>query len=141
MKAASDLVIIINEQEKVIVSYKDGDSTKGLKFVKIKKGEEIPDKYLKRFIDRNLEQIADVKYIDKVPVNLPKGLYIPPKVSKEMKIKKRKYSLESLTKIYNKDGFSALKEVGKEFGVTDRSYRRLMNEILTVQEERQRKGL
>ncbi|KKM84041.1 hypothetical protein LCGC14_1303160, partial [marine sediment metagenome] len=42
-----------------------------------------------------------------------------------MKIKKRKYSQNPLTKVYNDDGFSALKKIGEEFGTTDRSYRRL----------------
>ena len=141
MKAAEDITIVFHVKNKVIVSYKDGASKKDLEFIKIKKGEEIPDKYLERIVRTNLEKIADVKYVDKFPVNIPKGLYKPELTGTKMKIKRRKYSQESLTNIYIEKGFSALKEIGKEFGVTDRSKRRIIVEILAVQEERQRAGL
>ena len=141
MKASEDLVIVRNENG-VIVPYKEGDSKKDLTFKVIKKDTEIPKEFLKRFVERNIEKIGDVKYIDKFPVNLTKELGIKPTpVAKEMKIKKRKYSQESLTEIRNKGGFSALKKVGEEFGVTDRSSKRLIIEILRAQEERQRNGL
>ena len=141
MKAAEDIVIAQNKDD-VIVPYKSGYPTKDLKITEIKKGEEIPKQFLKRFAERNLEWIADVKYINKVPVNLPTELELNlPEVSKTMKIEKRKYSQESLTKIKNEKGFSALKEIGKEFGVTDRSSKRLITEILREQEVKQRKGL
>ena len=142
MKAGEDLIIIIDESG-TLVPYKEGDSKDGLTFKTIKKGTEIPGEFLKRFIERNLEKIGDVIYKDKVPINLPKdlGLTTPP-VSKKMKIKRRKYSQESLTEIYNKDGFSALRKIGQEFDppVIDRSYRRIIVEILRAQEERQRLG-
>ena len=141
MKAGEDLTIIIDKKSGAIVPYKSGDSKRGLIFETIKKGEVIPTKFLKRFIDHNLELIDGVIYKDKVPTNLPKGIWKPELFSKKMVIKKRKYSQTSLTELYNEKGFSALKKIGEEFGVTDRSYRRLINEILTVQTERQRKGL
>ena len=141
MKAAEDIELVFHKIDKVIVPYKDGSSKKDLEFIKIKKGTEIPDKYLERFVRYNLELIAGVIYKDQVPTNLPKGLWKPELTSTKLVIKKRKYSQESLTTIYNNKGFSALKKIGEEFGVTDRSYRRLINEILTVQTERQRKGL
>lgn len=140
MKAAEDLVIITNKNG-VVVPYKHGDSKKDLKFITVKKGNEIPQQHLKRYIDHNLEKIAGVIYEDKVPTNLPEGLYKPELFSTELKIKKRRYTQNSLTKIYNEKGFSALKKIGLEFGVTDRSKRRIITEILAVQEERQRKGL
>jgi len=140
-KAGEDLVIITNEDEE-IVSYKEGDPHKHLTFTKIEKGHKIPKDYLKRLAERNLEKIGDVEYINKVPVNLPKGMgRVVSPVPKVMKIKARKYSQESLNVIYNEQGFSALKKIGEEFGVTDRSSKRLIVEILKVQEERQRDGI
>jgi len=141
MKAAENITIVIHDKDKNLVSYKDGDSKAGLTFTVIKKGEEIPSNLLRNLVERNIEKIGDIIYKDKRPTNLPKDFNVESKTSTKMEIKKRKYSQNSLTKIYNDKGFSALKKIGEEFGVTDRSYRRLINEILTVQEERQRKGL
>ncbi len=138
MKAGEDLVIIRNK-DGTVVPYKSGDSTKDLTFTTIKRGKDIPKEFLKRYIDRNIEKIGDVEYKDKFPVNLPKGFektLVP--VSKVMKIKKRKYSQDSLNTIYDEKGFSALKKIGEEFDVTDRSSKRLIIEILRAQEERQR---
>jgi len=141
MKAAEDIVMAFHKIDKVIVPYKDGSSTKDLEFITIKKGKDIPDKYLERFVRTNIELIAGVVFKDKVPINLPKGIWKPELTGKVMKIKRRKYSQTSLTEIYNDKGFSELKKIGSEFGVTDRSYRRLITEILAVQEERQRNGI
>ena len=141
MKADEDLIIIRNK-EGVIVPHKSGDSTKDLTFKTIKKGTEIPKEFLKRFVERNIEKIGDVEYVDKFPVNLPKELgIVPTPASKTMKIKKRKYTQDSLNGIYNEKGFSALKTIGKEFGVTDRSSRKIIVEILRAQEEKQRAGV
>jgi len=141
MKAAEDIVIVFHEKDKVVVPYKDGDSKKGLKFIKVKKGEAIPDEHLERIANTNLEKIAGIIYEDKFPTNLPKGIYKPELTGTVLKIKKRKYTQESLTKVYNEKGFSELKKIGAEFGVTDRSKRRIITEILAVQEERHRKGI
>ena len=140
MKAAEDIVIAQNK-DGIVVPYKSGYPTTNLDIIEIKKGQEIPKQFLRRFVERNLELIADVKYINKVPVNLPKDLLPQKEVSKTMKIKKRKYTQDSLTEIRNKGGFPALKKIGEEFGVTDRSSRRIIIEILLAQEEKQRKGL
>ena len=138
MKATKDFTIILREG--IRVPYKEGDDKTNLKFIKIKKNQEIPNEHIRNIIERNLE-LVDVEYKDKKPI-LPKEFSPEPKPIKKMKIEKRKYSQESLTKLYNEEGMSALKEVGKEFDplVTDRSYRRLIAEILRAQEERQRKG-
>ena len=141
MKAAEDLVIVLDTKQKVIVPYRDGDSKKDLEFIKIAKGKEIPDKYLERFVRCNIEKIEGVVFKEGVPTNLPKGLWKPELFPTKFKIKRRKYSQESLTVLYNEKGFSALKTIGSEFNVTDRSYKRLITEILAVQDERQRKGL
>ena len=142
MKAGEDLVIIRNK-DGTTVPYKEGDSKDDLTFTTIKKGKEIPKEFLKRYVEHNIEKIGDVIYKDSFPINLPKDLEVPAPVAKEMKIKKRKYSQDSLYEIYNdkEKGFSALKKIGEEFGVTDRSSRRLIVEILRAQEERQRAGL
>ncbi len=140
-KAGEDLVIITNKDD-TIVPYKEGDSKEGLTFKTIKKGTDIPKDFLKRLIERNIEKIGDVEYVDKKPINLPKGLGIAiSPTPKKMQIKRRKYSQDSLYEVYNNKGFSALKKIGEEFGVTDRSSRRLIVEILKVQEERQRDGV
>lgn len=141
MKAGEDIVIVMHKKDKNQVPYKEGDSKDDLEFHTIKMGSQIPDKYLKRLAERNLELIGDVVYKDKYPINLPKGILTPPEVPTEMKIKKRKYTQDSLTQIYNEGKFSALKKIGQEFGVTDRSSRRLIVEILRAQEEKQRTGL
>ena len=139
MKATQDFRIIVNKA-RLRVPYKEGDSTKGLEFINVKKGHEIPSEFISDFIAKNLEYV-DVLYKDKKPI-LPKELQPDaPEEPKEMKIKKRKYTQESLNTIYDEQGFSALKKVGEEFGVTDRSSRKLVVEILRAQEERQRAGL
>ena len=139
MKALDNLVIVLDKNGHR-VPYKHGDSKAGLKFIEVKKGTEIPKAYLKDIAERNIELLAGIEYKDKVPQNLPEGVGIPV-VSKKLKIKKRQYTQESLTKIKNEKGFSALKEIGAKFGVTDRSSRRLITEILNAQEEKQRAGL
>ena len=139
MKALDNLVIVI-DKDGHRVPYKHGDSKVGLKFIEVKKGTEIPKAYLKEIAERNIELLAGIVYKDKVPQNLPEGVGIPAK-SKKLKIKKRKYTQESLTKIKNEEGFSALKVIGAKFGVTDRSSNRLIKEILKAQEEKQRAGL
>jgi len=136
MKAIQDFEIIVDSGG-VRVPYKEGDSFAGLTKIKVKKGQEVPKEFLKAVIEFNLDYL-DVVYEDKKPI-LPKGWEKSvPVVSKKMKIHKRKYSQESLTKIKNEQGFAALKKIGLEFGVTDRSSARLTTEILAVQEERQR---
>ncbi len=138
MKAIEDFVIAVNKKG-FRVSYRVGVEYKDLTFIKVKKGGEIPEKFIKEIIARNLE-LVDVKYVFRVP-QLPKE-YMPEIVTpKVMKIKKRKYTQESLTKIRNEGGFPALKKIGEEFDVTDRSSKRIITEILIAQEERQRKGL
>ena len=143
MKAGEDLVIIRNK-DGTTIPYKEGDSKEDLTFTTIKKGKEIPREFLKRFVEHNIEKIGDVIYKDKFPINLPKDLgIVPAPVAKEMKIKKRKYSQDSLYEIYNEKGFSALKKIGLEFDppVKDNSSRRIIVEILRAQEERQRDGV
>ncbi len=83
--------------------------------------------------------IEPLEYKDMKPI-LPKEYERVVEMPKKMKIERRKYSQESLTILYGKEGFSALKKIGEEFGVTDRSSRKLIVEILRAQEERQRKG-
>ena len=138
MKATEDFVIAINK-DRVRVPFRVGVKYKDIEFIKVKKGAEIPDEFLKDIVHNRIE-LVDVEYKFRKPI-LPPELERNIPVSKVMKIKSRKYSRESLTQVLNEGGFSALKKIGKEFGVTDRSSRRLMNEILTVQSERQRRGL
>ena len=139
MKATEDFAIIVNK-ERIRVPYKEGDSKEGLKFIQVKKNKEIPTEFISYILAKNLE-LVDVEYKDKRPI-LPKGLEInPPEEPKKMKIKRRKYTQDSLNTIYDEQGFSALKNIGKEFGVTDRSSRKLVVEILRAQEEKQRAGL
>ncbi len=139
MKAIEDFVIALNK-DRVRVSYRVGVEYKDIEFIEVKKGKEIPEEFIKNIIEHSI-QLVDVQYKNRVPI-LPKELQPEPKlISKKMEIKKRKYTQDSLTKIKNEQGFSALKEIGKEFGVTDRSSNRLIIEILREQEEKQRAGL
>ncbi len=139
MKATEDFVIALNK-DRVRVSYRVGVEYKDIEFIEVKKGKEIPEEFIKNIIEHSI-QLVDVQYKNRVPI-LPKELQPGSKpVSKKMEIKKRKYTQDSLTKIKNEQGFSALKEIGKEFGVTDRSSNRLIIEILREQEEKQRAGL
>ena len=139
MKATQDFELAFDETG-AKVSFRRGYPNKDLKIVKVKKGDEIPSNLLKGIVESNLG-LVDVKYEFRRPVNLPKEVYSPPEAPTTMKIKKRKYTQNSLTKIRNEGGFPALKKIGEEFGVTDRSSKRLITEILKAQEERQRKGL
>lgn len=140
MKATKDFVIVLNKDGHR-TPYKEGDDKAGLKFVEVKKGGEIPTEFIKHYINHNIEMV-EVEYKDNKPF-IPPGLFDSPKVSTEMKIKKRKYSQDSLNEIYNKEGFSALRKIGKEFDppVVDNSSRRIIVEILKRQEENQREGL
>ncbi len=137
LKATEDFVIVLSKTG-MRIPYKEGDDKTGLKFIKVQKGKDIPKDYTQQIIDRNLE-LLDLKYKDKRPI-LPKEYERVAEAPKKMKIERRKYSQESLTILYGKEGFSALKKIGEEFGVTDRSSRKLIVEILRAQEERQRKG-
>lgn len=140
MKATEDLVIAVNK-DNVRVPFRVGVKYKDLKFTTVKKGTEIPEEHLRDLLQHNIE-FVDVEYEFRVPINIPKGFEpTTPPVSKELKIKKRKYTQSSLNAIYNDKGFGALKKVGEEFGVTDRSSRRIIVEILRAQEETQRAGL
>ena len=150
MKATEDILIVLNKEQNVRVPYKDGDSKKGLDISVIKKGQEIPDRYARQFAEKNLEYL-DIKYKNKSPI-FPEGFQvIEPPVSKKLKIKNRKFSQNSLTKIANeKGGLEKLKKIGKELGeklgvkkpeMTDRSRSKLVVELLKLQEQLQRKGL
>ena len=138
LKATKDFVIILSKSG-MRIPYKEGDDKKDLKFIKVQKGKDIPKEFAQQIVDRNLE-LLDLEYKEMKPV-LPKELIRTIEEPKEMKIKKRKYSQDSLNTVYDEEGFSALKKIGEEFGVTDRSSRRLIVEILRAQEERQRTGL
>ena len=139
MKATQDFMIIVNK-DRIRVPYKEGDSKTGLEFIPVKQGKEIPTEFISYIVMRNIE-LVDVEYKDMKPI-LPKNLQPPaPEEPKEMKIKRRKYTQDSLNAIYDEQGFSALKKVGEEFDVTDRKASRLIIEILRAQEERQRAGL
>ncbi len=136
MKALQDFVIITNEGG-TRITYKEGAPKKGLIFTQIKKGKEVPRRFLKDLVEKNLN-LLDIIYVEKRPTNIPKDLgVVLPEPPKEMKIKKRKYSQDSLNIIFNEKGFSELKKIGQTFGVTDRSSRRLIVEILKAQEEQQ----
>ena len=141
MKASQEFTMFIDKHGQR-ASYKEGDDMKDLKRVVIKKGQEVPPAYVKELIEGNLD-LLDVVYVNKVP-QLPKewDKVIKKKpVPRTLKIKKREYSQESLTVIYNKKSFAALRIIGDRFGVKDRSSRKLITEILKAQEEKQRAGL
>ncbi len=138
MKASGDFVIVI-DKDRHPVPYKDGDSKRGLKFIPVKKGEDIPKEFLKRIAQYNLHLVDGVIFKDKAPTNLPLELGLtPPEFLKKPKKAKAKieYTKESLNQIYENKGFSALRKIGNTFGVKDRSSKRLIKEILKAQKQR-----
>ncbi len=114
------------------VPYKEGYPKTDLKFIKVKKGEEIPSKFLKDIANHNIHLLADVKFKDMRPINLPKELGLDPSKPKV----KKEYTKESLTEIYEEKGFSALRAIGDKFGVKGRSLKGLIADILKAQEQR-----
>ena len=114
------------------VPYKEGDPKTGLKFIKVEIGKEIPSKFLKDIAKHNIHLLADIKFKDMRPINLPKELELEPSKSKV----KKEYTKESLTEIYEKKGFSALRAIGDKFGVKGRSLKGLIRDILKSQEQR-----
>lgn len=139
MKAAQEFTLYIDNNGQ-ITSYKEGDDKK-VKKLTVKVGADIPKAYEKEIVERNIEY-ADIEYIHKVP-QLPKhlGAVIKPiTTAKKMKINKRQHSKESLLKLYNDKGFSALRAIGIKFKVKGRSSMGLINDILNAQEEKQRTG-
>lgn len=131
MKAKQDFVIYVDSGN-VPVPYKSGEDKKGIKAITVKKGKDIPkeiEEYIlhtnRDFIDRSSEIPKELK--DKTP---------PPIV------RERKYSEEYLYKVYEKKGLTGLKEIGEKFNpsITDRSHRRLINEILAAQNRIRRTG-
>jgi len=139
MKAAKDFDVVLNKEGTTRVSYRMGYPKDNIKIIKIKKGETIPKEFVKGLIERNIENV-ELEWKEHRPI-IPPGLGVElPEPSKKMRIPKRKYTLESLTIISNEKGLSALKKIGAEFGVTDRSKNKLISEILREQEKRQREG-
>ena len=113
-------------------SHKSGEPLKGLKEVKVLKGQEIPKEIEAHVFMFNKEFI---KLGEKPPEEI-KDKKAPPIIPK------RKYTEDSLYKVYDKDGMSGLKEIGKTFDppVTDRSKNKLITEILAAQERIRRTG-
>ena len=131
VKAKEGFEIVLDKAGN-IVPYKEGDPKTDLKFIKVEKGKEIPTKFLKDIATHNIHLLADIKFKDMRPINLPKELglgFSNPKVKKE-------YTKESLTKIYEEKGFSALRAIGDKFGVKGRSLNGLIADILKAQEQR-----
>ncbi|MHA1827946.1 MAG: hypothetical protein ACTSX6_04780 [Candidatus Heimdallarchaeaceae archaeon] len=137
MKAKQDFVIHVTKDTGDPISYKEGEPMTNIKKIVVKKGDEVPEDILQNIYLFNRD-FLEIQYKDGVPV-LPKELQ--DKKSPPL-IPKRKYSMESLHKVYEKKGLQGLKEIGAKFDppITDRSHKRLISEILTAQEKIQREG-
>ena len=137
MKAKVDFVFHLKEDTGQPAVYTEGESKDGIKELKVKKGEEVPEE-IQEYLFLYLKDYLELEYKDGIAV-VPDNLK-----GKEPKpiISKRKYSEESLHKVYEKDGMDGLKKIGKKFDppITDRSYKKLINEILTAQERERRLG-
>lgn len=133
MKAKQDFVVHISTDTGSPVSYKEGEPIKGIKKLEIKKGKEVPGE-IERYIFLFNKDFLDLEYKDGVPQNVPEDFkqLTPPPI-----IPKRKYTEEGLNKVYEKSGLEGLKKIGAKFDppITDRSYKRLITEILIAQEK------
>lgn len=137
MKAAQDFVIHVNSNGDMI-GYKSGEEPKPDKTINIKKGDIIPDDYVKEFLMFNREYL-DIDYVDGHPK-------LTEKEKEKYDTKKPEplvgniYTQEELIKIKNKEGLEGLKKIGTKFGVTDRSKKNLITEILEAQDKSRREG-
>lgn len=136
MKAKQDFVYFVNEKN-IPTPFKSGEDNKGIREIKIRKGEEIPKEIESDILMFNKELI-DLEYKEGKPV-VPeelKNIKSPPL------LEKRKYDREGLIKTYNEKGMKGLKEIGESFNppITDKSKDKLITEILTAQERIRRTG-
>ena len=119
-------------------SYKEGEPLGETIKVSVKKGEDVPSEVL-NLVFNNIPDYLDLKYKNndiviskELKLELEKKHKIPKKLKLEPK-KQEKYTKESVLEILDKKGFKALKLIGKKFNVTDRSSKRLIQEILDAQ--------
>jgi len=137
MKARQEFVLHIDEKGNKI-PWK-GDLKKGIKELKIKKGDEVPKEFIKDLIVYNLD-LLDVQFKEGRPV-LPEE-YVPTKAPEPI-VKIKKHTQNKLTKVYNAGGQDALEKIAvEEFGITIPKYTRygkIINWILEKQEEQGRK--
>ncbi len=139
MKAKQDFVIHVD---------KDGNLVSDGTEIKVEKGEDVDKKLTPGQVLTLLVHLPDFLDVQKSagiiklnPEEEKKYDFHPkpevvPEHDKVMKITKRKYSYESLLELYEKEGIKSLKEIGAKFTppVTDRSGKKLINEILAAQE-------
>lgn len=136
MKARQDFLLALDKKGNR-VSFTGVE--KGVEEVLIEKGKEVPDRYVHDLVLRNPD-FLDLKFeegrvvlseAEQKKFDLPDGKLPVPKP----KVIKREHSNESLVKLYNAEGMDGLKKVGEKFNVTDRSHKKLINEILREQEK------
>ena len=147
MKAKQHFVIHVTSSGERITTESNNEGNnqaKDCKVIIFKPGDVIPDKYVKQLLLTNLHYL-DVEFVHgRIQLDekeKAKYDYAVPEVTtpKTMQIKKRAYSQESLTILYNEEGRKAILEVAKGFKIpTGRRHSvSLINEILVKQESEQ----
>ena len=131
MKAKQDFTFHISLENGNLVSYKEGESKKDIKEIKVKKGDEIP---------KEIEKEVFLFYRDFAVIEYKNGV---PQVSEELQgterpplIPKRKYEPEQL----HKETLEELKKIGIKLGCISKTKVKLITEILVAQEKLIREG-
>ena len=142
MKAKQNFVLYLDSNRNP-VSYYSGESMDGKIVVKLQKGDEIPDDLVSTLLKR-LPDYVDVEYKagqfvltdeEKKRFGMASG-----KIEVTPIVTPRKYSQNSLTVIYNKEGVKELKRIAEEeFNMKDvKASKSLITAILLKQEESRR---
>ena len=130
VKARQDFTLYLDKSGNPL-SYKEGDPLGEARKVSVKKGKEVPSEVL-NLVFYNIPDYLDLKYKNN-DIVISKELEVELKKIPKKSKKQEKYTKESLLEVLDKKGFKALKLIGKKFNVTDRSSRRLIQEILNAQ--------
>ena len=143
MRAKQNFTVYV-DSNKNMIPHSCTDSIEGKTKIDVKIGDEVPDFLVAEFLKSNPDYLqveyeaGQLKLTDEelVKYNLKSR-----KIEREPFIKPRKYSQDSLTKILNKDGKDALAKIMKEeFGIEVKPSKKLLVEILRLQEQRRRGG-
>ncbi len=128
VKARQDFVLYLDKSGNPL-PHKEGEPLGEARKVLVKRGKEVPSEVLK-LVFNNIPDYLDLKYKNN-------NILTTPEIEKALEEKPskvpKKYTKESLLEVLAKKGFKVLKLIGKKFNVTDRSSKRLIQEILNAQ--------
>lgn len=138
MKAKQQFVVYLDKEGNP-TSYYSGEPKEVTK-KEFKVNDEVPDALVADLLKSNPDYLQveykagqfDLTEEELVKFNMKSGKIERPPIVEP------RYSQENLTKIFNEKGLKGLKEIGDKFGVTDRSSKNLIMEILKAQEKHRR---